>query len=284
MIGGERLAATPEGIGWVLKWRGNERAVEAGELFILEDPEGKWWRAIVPTREKPARVAPTPVPDAFRNSGEASVVEWRELLFPIPNGLASRSDPMTVGRCGPGLRKLRERAERREEDRKFIRGRKEYRKRIDRAAEAAVDLRDRLAELCEIEDRRPWISADGVDWSEATDFIENVPNSRRKRGPLWPVASLRNVTTLLIAKLQEWQKHGKQKRGHPADAPVAAVETPLRAMGLSDSEIAQQRQFCGLEVALIVRPERRLKGAGYAREKSRDHRRPRRGGTRKRSK
>ena len=284
MIGGERLAAKPEGIGWVLKWRGNERAVEVGELVILEDPEGKWWRAIVPMHERPARVTPKPVPDAFRNSGEASVVEWRVPLFSTANSLASMSDPMTVGRCGPGLRKLREGAERREEDRKFIRDREEHRKRLNKATEAAIHLRDRLADLCEEEDRRPWITPDGAEWSEYLYFIDNVPNSRRRRGSLWPVASLRKVTTLLIAKLREWQEHGKQKRGHPADAPVAAVETPLRAMGLSDSEIAQQRQFCGLEVALIDRPDRRLKGAGYAREKSRDHRRPRRGGARKRSK
>lgn len=283
MIGGERLAATPEGIGWVLKWRGDERAVDAGELVVLEDAEGKWWRIIVPTDENPAKVKPNLVQPTFRDSGEAKVVEWQEpVRFDPKSRLGDPILTFTVGRCGPALRERKERAQEREEDRLFIRARTEHSRCLSKATSAAIALRDRLADLCEAENRRRWISAaDGRDYAYA---VCGVPNSRRQRGSLATVESIKAAATLLVGKLQEWQRQATQRRGRPSDIAIAAVETPLRAMGLSDSEIAQQRQFCGLEVPLRDVDGRRLKGAGYAREKSRDHRRPRRSGTRKRSK
>jgi hypothetical protein len=283
MIGGERLAATPEGIGWVLKWRGDERAVDAGELVVLEEAEGKWWRIIVPTDENPSKFRPKLVPSSFRNSDDAKVVEWQEpVRFDPKSRLGDPIPTFTVGRCGPALRERKRRAQEHEEDRLFIRARTKHSRCLAKTTRAAIALRDRLADLCEAENERPWISdADGRDY---VHVLCGVPNSRRQRGSLPTVESIRGAVTFLLGKLQEWQAKAAQRRGHPSDIAIAAVETPLRGMGLSDSEIAQQRQFCGLEVVLIDRPDRRLKGAGYAREKSRDHRRPRRGGTRKRSK
>jgi hypothetical protein len=279
-VAGERLTATLAGTEWTLNWRSDERKVDAGELVVLEDANGRWWHLIVPGCKEPSVWRPMAVREEFRKSGDSSIIVWNE-----EDRIGGRT--FAVGRCGRALRNLAKRAESHDQERRYVVARSDYSRRLNRATRAAVALGKCLAALCEAENGRPW-STEVRDGQEAalhySYAFNNVPNSQRRRGSLWPVQSLGKIAKLIISKLREWQALGRQGRGRPPDRPVAAIESPLRAMGLSDSEIAQQRQFCGLEVALIVRPDRRLKGAGYAREKSRDHRRPRRSGTRKRSK
>jgi hypothetical protein len=273
-VAGEGLTATLAGTEWTLNWRGDERKVDAGELVVLEDENGSWWRLIVPGCKEPSVWRPMAVREEFRKSGDSSIIAWNE-----EDRIGGRT--FAVGRCGRALRNLAKRAESHDQERRHVVARSDYSRRLNRATRAAVALGNCLSDLCEAENGRPW-SPEVRDGQEAalhyTYALGNVPNSQRRRGSLWPFQSLGEIAKLIISKLREWQALGRQGRGHPPDRSVAAIESPLRAMGLSDSEIAQQRQFCGLEVDLIVRADRRLKGAGYAREKSRDHRRPRRSG------
>jgi hypothetical protein len=271
---GECLAAEREGTGWMLKWRGDERRVDEGELVVLEDGTGEWWRLIAPKGTAPGPIRPMRVGQEFRDSSDAGMINWHE-----DDVIGGKR--FLIGRCGPFLRRLVAQATIVDQERRSAAARGDYARRLDRAAKAAASLRTALGHLCQAEDLRPW-GAPAKNGTEAARFLtyelNKVPNSRKQRGELWPIASLGKIAELVVARLKEWQSSWKQKRGHPPDLAVSRLETPLRAMGLSNEEIAGQRQFIGLEVDLKVAPYHRLTGAGYAREKSRDHRRPRRSG------
>lgn len=243
-ISGRPFEAEWTANGWLIDWRDQCRAVETGELIVVQDAGQTYWRVILPSGPAARVPRPVKVPGSFFKSPHRAIVDWS--IEPEVIG----GTPSKIGTCLDGLRRLAAIAGAREAERAVFRDGSSYRRAIEGCVSTAQKLRDLVLALCDAEDAEALAIRQAYPEAADRHLAEPLRGARpsdRKRGVLQPASALRNLVTVIRDQLLMRQGLDRLPKGQPQKLRAAAVGAPLNAMGLKPRERSAVVRMLGVE-------------------------------------